>query len=118
MSIKVVANVASRRPRAVWRWHGGRAIVPNGGGGGPPVAQYLRLFDVKSRKMMAEVPLRDGKPQDGNFGVLIRGDIAFVSDPVQGTIRMFDLRAFGTSPPEMLASAHEEPDGLAWSPCA
>jgi YVTN family beta-propeller protein len=116
-SLKVVATVPSR-PAAgrVEIGPSGRAIVPNGGGGGPPVAQYLRLFDVKTRNMLAEVPLRDGKPQDGNFGVLIRGDIAFVSDPVDGTIRMFDLRAFGTSPPEVLASAHEEPDGMAWSP--
>jgi YVTN family beta-propeller protein len=116
-SLKVVATVPSR-PSAgrVEIDAGGRAIVPNGGGGGPPVAQYLRLIDVKSRKMLAEVPLRDGQPQDGNFGVLIRGDNAFVSDPTQGTIRIFDLRTFGSSRPEVLASGHEEPDGLAWSP--
>ena len=117
MSLKMVATIASR-PAAgrVEIGPGGRVIVPNGGGGGPPVAQYLQLLDAKSRKMLAEVPLRDGKPQGGNFGVLIRGDIAFVSDPTQGTIRMFDLRTFGKSPPDMLASAHEEPDGMAWSP--
>ncbi len=116
-SLTVVATVASR-PAAgrVEISPGGRAIVPNGGGGGPPVAQYLSVFDVASRKMLTEMPLRDGKPQDGNFGVLIRGDIAFVSDPVGRTIRMFDLRAPGKSPPEVLASAHEEPDGMAWSP--
>jgi YVTN family beta-propeller protein len=116
-SLRVVATLPSR-PAAgrVEIGPGGRAIVPNGGGGGPPVAQYLRLFDVKSRKMLAEVPLRDGRPQDGNFGVLIRDDIAFVSDPNDGTIRMFDLRALGKSPPEVLASGHEEPDGMAWSP--
>jgi YVTN family beta-propeller protein len=116
-SLTVVATVPSR-PAAgrVEIGPSGRAIVPNGGGGGPPVPQYLQMFDVKSRKMLAEVPLRDGKPQDGNFGVLIRGDLAFVSDPVQRTIRMIDLRRFGKSPPEVLASAHEEPDGMAWSP--
>jgi YVTN family beta-propeller protein len=117
MSLTVVATVASR-PAAgrVEIGPSGRAIVPNGGGGGPPVAQYLQLFDVKSRKMLAEMPLRDGKPQGGNFGVLIREDVAFVSDPAQGTIRMIDLGAFGKSTPEVLASAHEEPDGMAWSP--
>jgi YVTN family beta-propeller protein len=116
-SLTVVATVPSR-PAAgrVEIGPSGRAIVPNGGGGGPPVPQYLQMFDVKSRKMLAEIPLRDGKPQDGNFGVLIRGDVAFVSDPVQRTIRMIDLRAFGKSPLEVLASAHEEPDGMAWSP--
>jgi YVTN family beta-propeller protein len=116
-SLEVVATVASR-PAAgrVEIGPNGRAIVPNGGGGGGPVAQYLRLFDVTSRKMLAEVPLRDGTPRDGNFGVLIHGDAAFVSDPNGRTIRMFDLRALGTSPPVVIASAHEEPDGMAWSP--
>ena len=116
-SLKVVATVASR-PAAgrVEIDANGRAIAPNGGGGGPPVLQYLRLFDVKSRKMLTEVPLGDGTPHDGNFGVLIRGDIAFVSAPDVGTIRMFDLRDLDTSTPEVLVTAHESPDGMAWSP--
>ena len=116
-SLKVVATVASR-PAAgrVEIDRSGRAIVPNGGGGGAPVLQFLRLFDVKSRKMVTEVPLGDGKPDTGNFGVLIVDDTAFVSAPDAGTIRMFDLRALGKSPPVVLATAHEDPDGLAWSP--
>ena len=94
----------------------GRAVAPNGGGGGQPVRQYLRLFDVESRTMIAEVPLRDGTPGTGNFGVLIHDGFAFVSEPGQGTIRLFDLDALGESEPQVLVSAHESPDGLAWSP--
>lgn len=115
-SLTVVAALPSR-PAAgrVEIGTNGLAIVPNGGGG-QIVPQYLRLFDVKARKMLAEVLLRDGTPQDGNFGVLIRGDVAFVSDPdLTSTIRMFDLRAFGKTQPEVLATT-ATPDGLAWSP--
>jgi YVTN family beta-propeller protein len=115
-SLTVVATLPSRLAAGrVEIGANGLAIVPNGGAG-RIVSQYLRLYDVKARKMMAEVPLRDGTPQDGNFGVLIRGDVAFVSDPdLTSTIRMFDLRAFGKAKPEVLATT-ATPDGLAWSP--
>jgi hypothetical protein len=66
--------------------------------------------------MLGEVQLHDGTPRDGNFGVLIRGDEAFVSDPDRtSTIRMYDLRAFGKAMPEVLATT-ATPDGLPWSP--
>jgi YVTN family beta-propeller protein len=119
-SLTVAATVASR-PAAgrVEIGSNGHAVAVNGGGGGAPVPQYLRLFDVKSRAMLSEVPLRDGRPQDGNFGVLIHGDSVFVSDPGEGTIRIFDIfdpRALGKSEPVALARDHEAPDGMAWSP--
>jgi len=115
-ALKVVATVPSRLAAGrVEIGANGLAVVPNGGGG-RVVPQYLRLFDVKARKMLAEVPLRDGTPQDGNFGVLIRGDVAFVSDPdLTSSIRMYDLRVFGKAAPEVLATT-AAPDGLAWSP--
>jgi YVTN family beta-propeller protein len=95
----------------------GLAVAVNGGGGGQPVLQYLRLFDAESHEMITEVPIRfDGQPGDGNFGVLIHGGTVFVGDPDRRTILMFDLDSFGESEPEVLASAHESPDGLAWSP--
>ena len=114
--LEVVATAPSR-PYAgrVEIGPNGLAVAPNGGGGGEPVPQYLRLFDVASREMVDETPLRDGRPQDGNFGVLIHGHSAFVSDPGEGTIRIFNLEAL-TEPPAFLATAHESPDGMAWSP--
>jgi len=92
----------------------GYAIMPNGGGGGDPVPQYLRLWDVASRTVVAEVPIRDGRPQGGNFGVLIHDGRAFVADPGVGNIQMFALDGLGAR--QELVSNHEAPDGLAWSP--
>jgi len=116
-SLKIVATLPSRLAAGrIEMGANGLAIVPNGGAGRGPVPQYLRLFDVKARTIVTEVPLRDGKPHESNWGVLIRGDIAFVSDPdVTGSIRMFNLRALGKAEPEVLATT-PAPDGLAWSP--
>ncbi len=93
---------------------GGLAIMPNGGGGGEPVPQYLRLWDVAARKVLAEVPIRDGTPQGGNFGVLIHDGMAIVADPGARNIQTFSLD--GLSARTVLAAGHEAPDGLAWSP--
>jgi hypothetical protein len=92
----------------------GFAVVPNGNTRGTPVPQYLRLFNVRSRELVIEVPLRDGSPQNGNFGVLIHDGMVFVSDPRQGTIQMFTLDGLGDR--QMLTSDHDGPDGMAWSP--
>lgn len=115
-ALEVVAEIPSR-PYAgrVEIGRDGLAVAPNGGGGGEPVPQYLRVFDVAERRMVAEVPLRDARPQAGNFGALIHGRSVFVSDPGEGTIRIFDLDAL-TEPAVVLATAHERPDGMAWSP--
>lgn len=114
-SLKVVATIDSRRfAGRIEMGPDGYAIVPNGGGGGPPVLQYLRVFDVKSRKMLTEEPLGDGQPRDGNFGVLIHEGLAIVSNPDVGTIQMFDLNAM--SKRQVLVMNHEAPDGMAWTP--
>jgi len=114
--LEVVAEIPSR-PFAgrVEIGPNGRAVAPNGGGGGGPILQYLRLFDVATHAMMDEVPLNDGVPGDGNFGVLVLGDAAFVSFPDAGTIRIFNMLDL-SEPPVLLAAAHEAPDGMAWSP--
>ena len=91
----------------------GRAIVPNGSSAAE-VPQYLRVFDVKSREMLTEVPLRDAQPQAGNFGVLIHDGLAFASDPRVGTIQTFDLDAVDQR--EVLVMNHEAPDRMAWTP--
>lgn len=114
-TLEVVAEIPSR-PYAgrVEIGPNGLAVAPNGGGGGEPVPQYLRMFDVAKHAVVAEVPLHD-TPGDGNFGVLILGSSAFVSDPDDRTIRIFNMRNL-QEPPVLLAAAHESPDGLAWSP--
>ncbi len=90
-----------------------RVVVPNGAGAGP-VPQYLRVYDARTRGVLTEVPLRDGQPQRGNFGVLIHDGSVFVSDPGRGTIRVFALDAMDA--PTTLATNHDSPDGMAWSP--
>ena len=113
-SLKLVATIGSR-PHAgrIEMGPNGRAVVPNGTSSAK-VPQYLRVFDVASREILSEIPLRDGQPQAGNFGVLIVDGMAFASDPRAGTIEMFDLADPGKR--EMLAQHHEGPDGMAWSP--
>jgi len=67
-SLEVVATIGSR-PFAgrIEMGPDGRAIVPNGTSSAQ-VPQYLRVFDVESREMLTEVPLRDAQPHAGNFG--------------------------------------------------
>ncbi len=113
-SLEIVATLDSR-PFAgrIAMGSDGYAIVPNGGGGSE-VPQYLRLWDVEARRIIREVPLRDGEPQSGNFGVLIHDGMAFASDPRAGTIQMFDLD--GLTGRRLLVVDHDAPDGMAWSP--
>jgi len=113
-SLAVVATLDSR-PAAgrIEMGPQGRAIVPNGGRGAT-VPQYLRLWDVEARRLITEVPLRDGQPQGGNFGVLIHDGMALASDPGAGTIQVFDLDDLTGQ--RTLVVDHEAPDGIAWSP--
>lgn len=92
----------------------GLAAMPNGRNGVPPVPQMLRIWDVEARTIAAEMPIRDGLPGNGNFGVLIQGDTAYVADPGHGTIQAFALDGSGTR--ELFTSDREGPDGIAWSP--
>ena len=112
-SLEIVATLESRPFAGRIEMGSGHAIVPNGGRGSQ-VPQYLRLWDVAARRMVAEVPLRDGQPQGGNFGVLVHDGRAFTSDPAAGTIQVFDLD--GLSGRRSLVVEHEAPDGMAWSP--
>ena len=91
----------------------GYAIVPNGGRGSR-VPQYLGLWDVEARRVITEVPPRDGVPQGGNFGVLIHDGRAFGSDPNAGTIQVFRLADLTDR--RVLMVHHDAPDGMAWSP--
>jgi len=114
--LEIVAEVPSNRfAGRVDIGSDGLAVAPNGGGGGGPVLQFLRVFDVESRSVVGEVPLNDGVPSDGNFGVLLHGDSAFVGFPDAGTVRIFNVNDL-TEPPVLLAQGHEAPDGIAWSP--
>ena len=92
----------------------GLAVMPNGRNGVAPVPQMLRVWNVEARSIAAEIPIRDGMPGNGNFGVLIEGETVFVADPGLGTIQAFSLDGSGAR--EVIAADREGPDGIAWSP--
>jgi DNA-binding beta-propeller fold protein YncE len=113
-SLEVVATLSSRPfSGRIEMGPDGFAIVPNGGGQAAPVPRHVRLWDVASRRLIAEVPL-PGEPFEGNFGALIHDGMAFVSDPGEGIIQMFDLDGLGNR--TVLLENHESPDGMAWTP--
>ena len=89
------------------------AIVPNGGFAAA-TPNYLRLYDANSHEVLGEIPLRDGSAQNALFGVLIRDNRVFVSDAMNGTVRVFSLPDLSLE--QTLLQSHEAPDGLGWSP--
>ena len=92
---------------------GAYAVVPNGGLGAT-VPQYLRLYDVRARRLLKEVPLREGEAGGGNFGIWIHGNEVYASDPNQGSIQVFRLDDLADR--TVLVAHHDAPDGMAWSP--
>jgi DNA-binding beta-propeller fold protein YncE len=93
----------------------GEGIVTNGTSG-VELVQYVNLFDVSSRKVRKELPLKGGKPGTGAFGIWIQDRSAFISDTDGGRVLVYDLDAWGE--PRVLISGleKERPDGMGWSP--
>ncbi|MDD9996140.1 MAG: hypothetical protein OXQ89_00195 [Rhodospirillaceae bacterium] len=113
-SLEIVETLDSRRfTGRIEMGPDGFAISPNGGGGGGPVPQYLRLWDVESRSLLNEVPLTEA-PRANAFGVLIHDGMAFVGDRGSGELLMFDLADLNDR--EVLMSEFGDPDGMAWTP--
>ena len=113
-TLEKVATIGSRR--FVGRAENGPAgrVVVSNGTTSQAVPQYLRVYDRAARTVLEEIPLRDGGPQLGIFGLLIHEGLAIVSDPSEGIIKIFDLHAMGE--PDVLVTGHEAPDGMGWSP--
>jgi DNA-binding beta-propeller fold protein YncE len=91
----------------------GLGLIPNGLQAEPAV-QHLRIYDIASRELRADIELRDGKAQRGSFGILAHGSVAFLTDRFNGEILIVDLED-----PERrrtLIEAHDIPDGMAWTP--
>ncbi|WP_428101105.1 cytochrome D1 domain-containing protein [Candidatus Rariloculus sp.] len=114
-SLEVVATLDSRPfSGRIEMGRDGYAIVPNGGGLQSPVPRFVRLWDVGSRTLVGEMPL-PGEPYEGNFGALIHDGTAFVADPGEGLIQIYDLDG-GLSNRRVLIDNHDAPDGMAWTP--
>lgn len=113
-SLEVVATLDSRPYSGrIEMGPDGFAIIPNGGGRAAPVPRFVRLWDVNTRTLITEVPL-PGEPFEGNFGALIHDGMAFVADPGEGLINVFDLDGLGSH--RVLIDHHDSPDGMAWTP--
>jgi YVTN family beta-propeller protein len=91
----------------------GRVLVPHGGTDAAP-AQYLSVYDVKSRALVNRLAMHEGRKGSGGFGIHIVGERAFVSDRLDRALFTIDLDDLKS--PRVLATGHDDPDGLAVSP--
>jgi YVTN family beta-propeller protein len=90
----------------------GRVLVPHGGTDDAP-AQYLSLYDVRSRALVNRLAMHEGRKGPGGFGIHVVGGRAFVSDRADRALFIMDLDDFKSR--RMLATGHDDPDGLAVS---
>ena len=91
----------------------GRVLVPHGGADDAP-AQYLSVYDLSSRALVNRLALHEGRTGPGGFGIHIVGDRAFVSDRAERALFVMDLQDVTSR--RTLATGHDDPDGLAFSP--
>jgi YVTN family beta-propeller protein len=91
----------------------GRVLVPQGGTDAAP-AQYLSLFDSKSRVLVNRLAMHEGRKGGGGFGIHVVGERAFVSDRADRALFILDLDQFKAR--RTLTTGHDDPDGLAVSP--
>jgi YVTN family beta-propeller protein len=90
----------------------GRVLVPHGGTDAAP-AQYLSVYDSRSRALVNRLALHEGRKEPGGFGIHIVGERAFVSDRADRALFVVDLDDFKSR--RTLATGHDDPDGLAVS---
>ena len=90
----------------------GRVLVPHGGTDDAP-AQYLSVYDLKSRALVNRVGMHEGRKGPGGFGIHVVGERAFVSDRADRALFITDLADLKSR--RTLATGHEDPDGLAVS---
>lgn len=91
----------------------GRVLVPHGGTDAAP-AQYLSVYDLRSRALVNRLAMHEGRKGPGGFGIHVVGERAFVSDRADSALFIMDLDDFKSR--RTLATGHDDPDGLALSP--
>jgi DNA-binding beta-propeller fold protein YncE len=89
----------------------GKAVVTNGTSS-EALAQFVDVYDVRSRSRLHSLPLRGGAPGKGAFGIWIQGGSVFISDTAGGRVLVYDLERFDE--PKVLLSGLESegPDGM------
>lgn len=90
----------------------GRVLVPHGGTDDAP-AQYLSVYDSRSRALVNRLAMHEGRKGPGGFGIHLVGERAFVSDRADRALFIMDLDDFKSR--RTLATGHDDPDGLAVS---
>ena len=91
----------------------GRMLVPHGGTDDAP-AQYLSVYDVRSRALIQRLPMHEGRRGPGGFGIHVVGERAFVSDRADRSLFVVELGDLTSR--RTLTTGHDDPDGLAVSP--
>ena len=91
----------------------GRVLVPHGGTDAAP-AQYLSVYDSRSRGLVNRLAMHEGRKGPGGFGIHVVGELAFVSDRADRALFTMALDDFKSR--RTLATGHDDPDGLALSP--
>ena len=91
----------------------GRVLVPHGGTDAAP-AQYLSVYDVRTRALVHRLAMHEGRKGPGGFGIHLAGERAFVSDRADRALFVMDLGDLESR--RTLATGHDDPDGLAVSP--
>ena len=91
----------------------GRVLVPHAGTDDAP-AQYLSVYDVKSRALVSRLAMHEGRKGPGGFGIHLVGEQAFVSDRADRALFIMELNDLKSR--RTLATGHDDPDGLAVSP--
>ena len=115
-SLKVVEEVSSHtfagRAEAL---EGGQVAVVNGMGG-QTVGGYLRLYDAESRAVSHDLLIPGNQSGTGGYGLLVHGKVVFLTTRSGGSILVYDLEDEDPGTPFALATGHEGPDGMAWTP--
>jgi YVTN family beta-propeller protein len=91
----------------------GRMLVPHGGPDGAP-AQYLSVYDVRSRTLLNRLAMHEGRKGPGGFGIHVVGERALVSDRADRALFIMDVGNLKSR--RTLTTGHDDPDGLAFSP--
>ena len=102
---------AGTQPRRLANLPGGRMAVIYGN----RETAGIRIYDIQTREVLEQLAIPGDEPGAGGFGFLAVGDKGFVTTRLDGRILVYDFSA-PESPPRALATGHETPDGMAWSP--
>ena len=102
---------AGTQPRRLANLPGGRMAVVYGN----RTDAGIHIYDIGTREVLRQIAIPGDEPGAGGFGFHAVGNTGFLSTRLDGRILIYDFSAPGSAP-RALATGHETPDGMAWSP--